>query len=461
MHPARASGLIHRNDSSAARGHEAIIMWQYYPDLLKTAVPRYTSYPTAAEFAALPADIYADALGAVHGDISLYVHIPFCEKICFYCGCNTGKAGNRRRLDSYLGALYREIDTVSDLLPSHVTARRIAFGGGSPNAIGATEFVALVEHLRARFRFENPVQSVELDPRTFPPDWPKAMEDVGIDRASLGVQTFAAHCQEAIGRVQPAPLIERSAKLLRRHGVTSLNFDLMYGLPHQTLDDLRESLELAVEMGPDRIALFGYAHVPHLIPRQRVIESDALPNPAERFAMAELGFELLQARGYRSIGFDHFAKPGDPLTEALDQGRLRRNFQGFTDDPASALIGLGSSAISGLPQLLAQNDKNSGRYRMLAGQGRLATSVGIVRTEEDQARGKMIEDFLCRGSAQLGTALDERTLVSLRPFLERDLAVLEGGFLSIRPGGLPYLRSIATVLDPHRRQSIRRFSSAV
>lgn len=436
-------------------------MWQYHPDLLTNAVPRYTSYPTAAEFAPLPADTYADALRGVEGDVSLYLHIPFCEQICFYCGCNTGKAGKRQRLDSYLDALRREIDTISGLIPRHAAVRRIAFGGGSPNAIAAADFVALVEHLRERFRVEDPVQSIELDPRTFPPDWAEALGEVGVGRASLGVQTFAERCQEAIGRVQPVSLIERSTRLLRQNGVTSLNFDLMYGLPHQTLGDLRDTLELAVAMGPDRIALFGYAHVPHLIPRQRVIDGDALPGPAQRFAMAELGFELLQSHGYRAIGFDHFAKPEDPLALAVAEGRLRRNFQGFTDDPADVLIGLGSSAISSLPHLLAQNDKNSGRYRMIAGQGRLATAVGLARTEDDQLRGKMIEDLLCRGSAQVEAALEEPVLASLGPFLERDLAVLHRGCLTIRPSGVPYSRSIAASLDPYRQKSARRFSSAV
>lgn len=437
-------------------------MWQYHPDLLTHAVPRYTSYPTAAEFAPLPADTYADALRAVDGEISLYVHIPFCAQICFYCGCNTGKAGKRQRLDSYLDALRSEIDTVSGLVPEHAAVRRIAFGGGSPNAIGATDFVALVEHLRERFRVEaGAVGSIELDPRTLPSDWAEALGSVGIERASLGVQTFATHCQEAIGRVQPTSLIERGTRLLRQDGVTSLNFDLMYGLPQQTLGDLRDTLELAIAMGPDRIALFGYAHVPHLIPRQRVIDSAALPGPAERFAMAELGFELLQAHGYHAIGFDHFAKPDDPLAHALANGRLRRNFQGFTDDTAPVLIGLGSSAISSLPHLLAQNDKNSGRYRMLTGQGRLATSVGLTRTADDQSRGKIIEDLLCRGSARVGPALDEAVLSSLAPFLERDLAALDQGWLTISPGGVPYSRSIAASLDPYRRKSARRFSSAV
>lgn len=230
-------------------------MWPYYPDLLATPVPRYTSYPTAAEFGAMSAADHAEALGSAHGNISLYVHIPFCEKIYFYCGCNTGQARKRQRMESYLEALYREIGVVSEMLPSDASVRRIAFGGGSMNAISPAEFLALVDQLIARFRIDDPAFSIELDPRTLSAEWAKAIGHVGIERASLGVQTFAAHCQEAIGRIQPESLIERS--------VSSLNFDLMHGLPDQSHEDLRDSLERSLSLGPDRIALFGYAHVPH------------------------------------------------------------------------------------------------------------------------------------------------------------------------------------------------------
>lgn len=189
-------------------------MWPYHPDLLATPVPRYTSYPTAAEFAPLSPTQYAEALGGAHSAISLYVHIPFCEKICFYCGCNTGKSGKRQRLESYLDALSCEIDLVSGLLPRDASVRRIAFGGGSPNAISPTEFITLVDRLIARFSIDDPTFSIELDPRTFSQEWARAIGSVGIQRASLGVQTFATHCQEAIGRLQPESLIEQSTDLL-------------------------------------------------------------------------------------------------------------------------------------------------------------------------------------------------------------------------------------------------------
>ena len=213
-------------------------MWPYHPDLLATPVPRYTSYPTAAEFGEIAPDAYRVALEGVRGDVSLYIHIPFCEKICFYCGCNTGASGRRQRLESYLSALHREIELVASLVPAEARVRRIAFGGGSPNAIAPVDFVRLIDSLTVNFQLADPVLSIELDPRTMTADWAEVIGKVGIQRASMGVQTFAAHCQEAIGRVQSEDCIVRSVDWLRDAGVSSLNFDLMYGLPGQSRDDL-------------------------------------------------------------------------------------------------------------------------------------------------------------------------------------------------------------------------------
>ena len=319
-------------------------MWSYYPDLLAVPVPRYTSFPTAAEFSDRVGTADADsALRSVSGDVSLYVHIPFCEQICWYCGCNTGAANRRQRLSSYLDALHREIALAGVRLDGRIAVRRIAFGGGSPNAIAPTDFVRLVDALTLHVALEDPVWSIEIDPRTLTEEWAQVLGWVGVSHASMGVQTFAPHLQAAIGRVQDDALIARGTEMLRGAGVTSLNFDLMYGLPGQTLADLEATLRRTVELGADRIALFGYAHVPHLIPRQRRIDGSNLPGQAERFAMAQFGYQLLTAEGYVPVGFDHFARPGDPLALAAQNGTLRRNFQGFTDDQAPALIGLGAN----------------------------------------------------------------------------------------------------------------------
>jgi oxygen-independent coproporphyrinogen III oxidase len=437
-------------------------MWTYYPDLLETPVPRYTSFPTAAEFGPeVGAAEVEQALVASSGAISLYTHIPFCEKICWYCGCNTSAANKAQRLSGYLDALHREIAITGVRLGRDVSVRRVAFGGGSPNAISPTDFVRLIDALTLHIPLDNPEWSIELDPRTLSPEWGEVLGWVGVHYASLGVQTFDPWLQAAIGRVQPDADIVRAVDLLRANGVSSLNFDLMYGLPGQSLFALEATLERAVELAPDRIALFGYAHVPHMLPRQRRIDGSALPDQAARFEMAAFGYRLLTAAGYVAIGFDHFAKPNDPMAQALEQARLHRNFQGFTDDPGEVLVGLGASAIGCYPDLLVQNEKNAGRYRMLLSQDRLPATHGVRRSAEDQRRGVVIEALLCYGKARLEPDLVTEAGERLGPFVARGLAALDGTELTIEQGGLPYARTIAALFDPYRQDSARRFSSAV
>jgi oxygen-independent coproporphyrinogen-3 oxidase len=437
-------------------------MWTYHPELLAVPVPRYTSFPTAAEFGeAVGAAHVEAALSAHEGEVSLYVHIPFCEKICWYCGCNTSASNRAERVASYLDALHREIVLVAERLAPSAGVTRIAFGGGSPNGISPIDFVRLVDALTLQFAASRPVISIELDPRTLGPDWAGVIETVQIERASLGVQTFSPELQAAIGRIQPAGMIADATAMLRTVGVGSLNFDLMYGLPGQTLAHLRDSLESTAALGADRIALFGYAHVPHLIARQRRIDASALPGAEARFDMAAFGHAFLLDAGYVPVGFDHFARPGDPLAQAVLQGKLRRNFQGFTDDEAPVLLGLGASAISEFPGLLAQNEKNTGRYRMLLSRERLSTARGVLRSADDRRRGAIIEGLLCQGRACVPPDLRQGAWPLLRPYFDAGLCEADGDDLVIRPGGLPYARSIAARFDPYRNDALRRFSSAV
>lgn len=437
-------------------------MWPYYPDLLATPVPRYTSFPTAAEFGPGAGERdFEEALAAASGEVSLYLHIPFCQEICWYCGCNTGRTNRQSRLASYIDTLHREIALVGERLPATARVRRIAFGGGSPNAIAPTDFVRLMLSLTDAFPLDDPVISIELDPRTLDDKWGEALAGVGVERASLGVQTLSPHVQQAIGRVQPAELIENCTAILRKAGVASLNFDLMYGLPGQSMADLEETLRRAVALNADRLAVFGYAHVPHIVPRQKRIDASALPDQETRFAMAARAHELLAGFGYVSVGFDHFALPGDALAQAALTGRLHRNFQGFTDDEAPILIGLGASAISSFPQLLVQNEKNAGRYRMMLSQDRLAANRGIRRSSDAQERGRVIERLLCDGRAIPGPALLAEVAGRLAPFLSRGLATLEDGVLVIPARGLPYARTIAALFDPYRAAATVKVSSAV
>ena len=440
-------------------------MWTYHPELLATPVPRYTSYPTAAEFrdniGAIDMGALLDGVAADER-LSLYVHIPFCREICWYCGCNTGAANRSHRLNTYMDALEAEAALVATRLGGRGRIGRIAFGGGSPNAIPPERWVALVEQLRTRFDAGTADLSIEVDPRGFDQRWADALAQAGVSRASLGVQTFAPQVQAAIGRVQPADQIAGTMELLRQAGVSSVNFDLMYGLPGQTEADLLAALEGSVALGADRLAVFGYAHVPHLIPRQRRIDGTALAGPEGRFRHARLAHEWLTGQGYVAVGFDHFARPGDPLARAALDGTLRRNFQGFTDDRAEVLVGLGASAISAVSTLLAQNEKNNGRYQMRIAGGQLTAARGIRRSAMDRRRGAAIEALLCTGAADLAGLPEVK---GLRARLARHEALglvgWSGAVLRLTPQALPYARSIAATLDIYRQPQGVRFSSAV
>ena len=436
----------------------------YHPDLLAAPVPRYTSYPTAAEFQeGVGGAELGSALAGVASDelLSLYVHIPYCHEICWYCGCNTGAANKAQRLAAYLDALEREIDSVATKLEGRGKGCRIAFGGGSPNALFPKQFERILALVKRRFAARKALISLEFDPRSLNARWFDAIARSGIERASVGVQTLDPAIQARIGRVQGANLIEASVEKLRRAGVRSLNFDLMYGLPGQGLAELRSTLDATLSMRPDRIALFGYAHLPNVIARQRRIDASCLPDLEQRFDQAALGARMILEAGYVRVGFDHFALPSDPLAIAAGEGRLRRNFQGFTDDPCSTLIGLGASAISAFPRLLVQNEKNAGRYRMKVSSGQLAADRGIVRTKADQDRARVIEQLLCNGSADIGkldAAVDDARLAT---FVSRGLIRFDGPAIVLTDAGWPYARVIAAMFDSFRQPVAQRFSSAI
>jgi len=439
-------------------------MWPYHPDLLARPVPRYTSYPTAMEFDQhVGRSNQARALETIAAGTpaSLYVHIPYCREICWYCGCNTGAANRSARLSGYLDALEREILTVARQLRHRARIDRIAFGGGSPNAVPPIRFVRLLDRLITEFDAANAQISIELDPRTLDDDWYAVIAAARVASASLGCQTFAPHVQAAIGRIQPLAMIEPATARLRAAGVTSLNFDLMYGLPGQSRDDLEATLSETIRLAPERIALFGYAHLPAAISRQRRIDARQLPGPRERFDHAALGFDRLTRAGYDAVGFDHFARPGDPLAIAARHGRLRRNFQGFTDDPSPLVLGLGASAISLFPDLIVQNEKLAGRYRMLVTSGHLASSRGVARPADVRMRAAIIEQLLCSRHAHIPGEILAPVRGLLGSFADRGLLVVGTDSLTITPAGLPYARVIAAAFDSYRSGAARPCSHAV
>lgn len=435
-------------------------MFPYHPELLAAPVPRYTSYPTAAQFSdQVGAMDMAARLDALPDDasLSLYLHIPYCHDICWYCGCNTGAATRPRRLSAYVDALEREIALVAARLRGRGKVRHIAFGGGSPNALPLVDWIRLNHQLLVCFDVRATTLSVELDPRQLDRAWTDAIRQVGASRVNLGVQTFAPHVQQRIGRIQAQAQVATAVADFRDAGL-SVGFDLMYGLPGQSEADLVDTLETTIRLAPSRIALFGYAHMPRLLPRQRRIAQADLPDLAQRFAMAGLGHGMLTAAGYQAIGFDHFALPGDMLARAAASGRLRRNFQGFTEDDADVLIGMGASAISQFPDLIVQNDKNVGAYRSHLAEDRLPAVRGVVRSDDDRQRAALIERLLCDGKAPC-PALPERD--RLAPFVAMGLVRLDDGLMTLLPGAQPYARAIAACFDPHMRPIETRFSPAV
>ncbi len=440
-------------------------MWPYYPDLLAGNVPRYTSYPTAVEFReSVGIQEFEQALDKIDADdaLSLYVHIPYCHQICWYCGCNTGASGKTHRLTAYLTALETEIALIAGKLGGRGRVKNIAFGGGSPNAIAPVGFVRILDRIFTTFSCEQPNISVEIDPRIFNPVWAATLGHCGVSRVSFGVQSFSDHIQQAIGRIQPVETIEDCITQLRHVGINAFNFDLIYGLPRQSVSDLQATLDISIKLAPNRIALFGYAHMPNLFPRQRRIHDCDLPDSEQRFAMAAFGNHQLTSAGYMAIGFDHFARPDDSLSIASAKGTLHRNFQGYTDDNCPIMIGLGASAISGFPDFLFQNEKHVGIYRTRALAQNFTVSRGVHRTAIDRVRGALIEKLLCTGnSGPVPADILESAKPRLDIFASNKLARIESSSIVIERAGLPYSRAIASTLDDYRVAGGKQFSVAI
>lgn len=429
---------------------------------LDARLPRYTSYPTAPQFSAAvgPADL-RQWLGAVPADarLSLYLHIPFCRQMCWYCGCNMKLAARYEPVRAYVDRLRGEIDLVAAALPGRARVAHIHWGGGTPTTLLPEDFARLDAALRARFDIASDAETaVEIDPRTLTGDRVEAIARMGCNRASLGVQEFDPDVQQAINRIQPLETVAGVVDWLRGAGIRAINFDLMYGLPHQTADKLLATVRRAAELEPSRIALFGYAHVPWMAKNQRLIDTGVLPDAVARFEMSEAASDLIESLGYRRIGIDHFALPGDSLTEAARAGRLRRNFQGYTADDAEALIGLGASAISALPQGYAQNIVETGAYQRAVDHGGLPMAKGLRLTDDDRFRRAIIERLMCNMAVDLGEISRdfEMPLSELSGALDRiagyaaeGLVRHEAGLVTITPSARPLARLIASAFDAY------------
>ncbi|WP_037371085.1 oxygen-independent coproporphyrinogen III oxidase [Salipiger mucosus] len=440
--------------------------------LFDAKVPRYTSYPTAPHFSgAVGPEDFRSWIESVpeDGTISLYLHVPFCRRLCWFCACRTQGTATLGPVESYVETLKSELDLLRAHLPRGVKLSRLHWGGGTPTLLTPDLMRALIDKISEVADFAEDAEfSVEIDPNEIDGARLDVLKAGGMNRASIGVQDFDEGIQRTIGRLQGYDVTRRAVEMIRERGVSSLNADILYGLPDQTRARITESVQKLLSLNPDRVALYGYAHVPWMAKRQQMIPSDRLPTPDERLDLFETARRLFAWDGYAEIGIDHFAAPHDGLTVAQKTGRLRRNFQGYTDDTSDVLIGVGASAISKFPQGYAQNAPATSAHTGRIREGSFSTARGHVLTEEDRLRGRMIEMLMCDfriRSAELvarhGIAADElqRRFAEMNAAFDGLLEVSEEG-LFVPQDARPLTRMIARHLDAYEL-SVAGHSSAI
>ena len=446
--------------------------------------PRYTSYPTAPQFhAGFGERELREVATASNGDpiprrLSLYVHVPFCESPCFYCGCNRIITRDKARGEAYLARLYREIALTAGLFDRDREVIQLHFGGGTPNFLSPAQLRDVVDTLRSHFRFSDAADrdiSIELDPRFVDADDIAALGKIGFNRASFGVQDFDPAVQEAVNRIQSVEQTRAVIDACRGNGFRSVNVDLIYGLPNQTPDGFARTLDTVAQMRPDRVAVYGYAHMPHLFKPQKQLNAALLPTPDTRLALLQLAIEKLTAAGYLYIGMDHFALPDDELALAQARGGLHRNFMGYTTHADSDLVGLGVSAISHIGDSFSQNPRDLPSWQAALDEGRLPVFRGMRMNEDDQLRADLIQQLMCQGEIPVA-ALERRYAIDfaeyfalaldrLAPLAEDGLVRVEEQRIVVTSRGRLLLRNIAMCFDHYLDQpatvATPRFSRAI
>jgi oxygen-independent coproporphyrinogen-3 oxidase len=443
------------------------------PELVRrmsAPVPRYTSYPTAPHFSSKVAALeFGEGLRQLSPAqaLSLYVHIPFCAQMCWYCGCNTKATRNTQTIETYVQHLKTEILMVAALVPGDRPLAHIHWGGGSPNSLSPEQIRQVAGTLKSSFQIGTQTEfAVEVDPRWLSEEQIVAFAESGVNRASIGVQDFNPEVQSAINRVQSVEMTKQAVDGMRAAGVKGVNIDLVYGLPHQTRDSVANTIEEVIKLAPDRIALFGYAHLPSRAKHQSMIDETTLPGSMERFRQSRRAEELLIEAGYVTVGLDHFAKPGDSLAS----GQIKRNFQGYTTDKADALIGVGASSISQLPTGYYQNAVARQDYERRVADTGLATVKGILLTEDDKMRGSVIERLMCEfefSKSSLRSVFGDLAKPVIEQADELVAADKEGlvertsdGF-RVTEVGQPFVRAIASCFDAYLGKGNSTFSAGV
>ncbi len=437
-------------------------------------VPRYTSYPTAPHFSLLSdMDMYAGWLQALDPaqPVSLYLHVPFCRKMCWYCGCNTKISLQDKPIAEYAEALKAEIRTLVKALPGRFRVSHVHWGGGTPSILAPEDFIGIMDLIDRHFDFTDKAErAIEIDPRTLDPKTVQALVDGGINRASLGVQDFNPDVQRAINRVQSYDLTRQAVETLRNNGIERLNFDLMYGLPLQTTRDVEHTVGLSHALQPDRIALFGYAHVPWMKKHMRLIRDEDLPGTEERISQAKAASRMLDKLGYQQVGLDHFARSDDDMSIALKEGKLQRNFQGYTTDATDTLIGVGASSIGKLPNGYVQNTPTLRDYQRLVMNNGFAVYKGVMVSTEDKMRREIIERLMCDLTVDLGEILEKygqpadllaREISRLEPYEEDGLLTRDGSRLVVSEEGRFLVRTICAVFDTYFGKGPGKHSRAV
>lgn len=449
-------------------------MIEHLIDKYAVGVPRYTSYPTAPHFSGtVTADTYAGWLSELSDPrpISLYMHIPYCAEMCWYCGCMTKIVKRYAPISSYVDSLTAEIDLIASHLPERFRAGAVHWGGGSPTILNADDWKRTFATLHNRFDFGDDADiAVEMDPRTTTPEYVQALADCGVNRVSIGVQDFDPKVQEAINRVQPYEVTERVVGWLREAGITNINLDLMYGLPHQTTALVEDMTNKALSLTPSRIALFGYAHVPWMKKHQRLIPTDLLPDTLERYRQSELAATMLVNAGFTRIGLDHFAASDDTMTQAVQDGSLRRNFQGYTTDTSDTMLGFGASSIGNMPQGYVQNTSAVAEYARSVANNALPIARGLRVSDEDRLHRDAINTLmcdlrldvgaLCEQYGELNSRLDH-VFERLADPLADGLMTLDDRTIQVTEAGRPLVRVIAAAFDEYLVHAKARHSVAI
>jgi oxygen-independent coproporphyrinogen-3 oxidase len=439
--------------------------------LFEANVPRYTSYPPANHFAGdVTPEIHRAWLAAIPpgSKVSLYLHVPFCRRLCWFCACRTQGMQSEGPVVAYTDSLIKEIQTLSTVLPQGVEIAKLHWGGGTPTLLKAAEMTRLADTIRTNIPLASSAEfSVEIDPNEIDEPRLDALAKAGMRRASIGVQDFDPEIQKIIGREQSFEVTHAAVEGLRARGVSSLNTDLLYGLPRQSQERITASMQMLLSLNPDRVALYGYAHVPWMAKRQTLIPTEDLPAPEARLALFETAEQVLRWDGYNRIGIDHFARPDDTLAIAEREGRLRRNFQGYTDDTCDVLIGVGASSISKFPQGFVQNAASTATYQKSVRAGDLPTGRGHVLSPDDTLRSEIIEQLMCNFGCDLDKIGAPQQRAKAEPILDDLARAFEGHVKRTRTGvrivddSTPLIRIIARHVDAYTSTQSTSHSSAI